>query len=72
MVGVEPLYQIGEVAARVGLSPARLRQLEQSGVLPVPRRIAGGGRRLYSEAEIAALRVCLAARLVSRRRRPAA
>ena len=57
----KPLYSIGMVAARVGLSPARLRQLEQAGVLPLPRRL-GSGLRLYSEGDIAVLRARLAAR----------
>lgn len=61
MGATEPLYGIGTVAARVGLSPARLRQLEQAGVLPLPRRLASG-LRLYSEEDIAVLRARLAAR----------
>ncbi len=55
------LYGIGAVAARVGLSPARLRQLEHEGVIPLPRRLVGGVR-LYSEADITMLRERLDAR----------
>jgi DNA-binding transcriptional MerR regulator len=58
---IEPLYGIGVVALRLGLSPARLRQLEQQQVLPLPRRLASG-QRLYSEGDIAVLRARLDAR----------
>ncbi len=34
MDGTEQLYSIRAVAVRLGLSPARLRQLEQERVLP--------------------------------------
>jgi len=51
----ESLYGIGAVALRLGLSPARLRQLEWQQVLPLPRRLASG-LRLYTEADIALLR----------------
>ncbi len=61
----ETLYGIGVVAARLGFSPARLRQLEQAGVLPLPRRLASG-LRLYSEEDIALLRARLAARKAAR------
>ena len=50
MDGTEPLYSIGAVAVRLGLSPARLRQLEHERVLPRPRRLASG-LRLYTEGE---------------------
>jgi DNA-binding transcriptional MerR regulator len=58
---VELLYGIGAVALRLGLSPARLRQLEQERVLPLPCRLASG-QRLYSEGDIAVLRARLDAR----------
>ncbi len=64
----EPLYGIGAVALRLGLSPARLRQLEREQVFPLPRRLASG-QRLHSEADIRTLRARLAAR--RRPRRPA-
>jgi len=66
MAGTEQLYGIGAVAARVGLSPARLRQLEQEHVLPFPRRLASGVR-FYSEADITLLRERLDARKSARR-----
>ncbi len=66
MDGTEPLYSIGAVAVRLGLSPARLRQLEQARVLPLPRRLASG-LRLYSERDIALLRERLDARQSARR-----
>ncbi len=65
MSATEPLYGIGTVAARVGLSPARLRQLEQEKVLPQPRRLASG-LRLYSETDIALLQARLDARKAAR------
>jgi len=54
----EPLYGIGAVALRLGLSPTRLRQLERRQVVPLPRRLASG-QRLYTEGDIAVLRACL-------------
>ncbi len=66
MDGTQQLYGIGVVAHRLGLSPARLRQLEQEQVLPRPRRLASGVR-LYSERDIALLRERLAARKTARR-----
>ncbi len=65
MDGVEQLYSIGAVAVRLGLSPARLRQLEQEGVIPQPRRLASG-LRTYSERDIALLRERLATRHAAR------
>ena len=65
MDGVEQLYSIGAVALRVGLSPARLRQLEQAGVLPLPRRLASG-LRTYSERDIRTLQDRLATRPAAR------
>ncbi len=62
----EPLYGIGVVALRLGLSPTRLRQLEQQQVLPLPRRLASGVR-LYTERDIALLRERLDARRAMRR-----
>jgi DNA-binding transcriptional MerR regulator len=63
--GTEQLFSIGPVAVRLGLSPARLRQLEQAGVIPQPRRVASGAR-LYTERDIALLRERLAARKAAR------
>jgi DNA-binding transcriptional MerR regulator len=62
----ERLYGIGAVAVRLGLSPARLRQLEHARVLPLPRRLASGVR-LYSERDILLLRERLDARKSARR-----
>ena len=66
MEGTEPLFSIGAVALRLGLSPARLRQLEQARVIPLPRRLASGVR-LYTERDIALLRERLDARKSARR-----
>jgi DNA-binding transcriptional MerR regulator len=49
------------VVLRLGLSPARLRQLEQRQVLPLPRRLVSG-QRLYTEGDIVLLRARLDAR----------
>lgn len=43
-------FGIGEAARRIRISPTRLRQLEQIGAIPAPRRAAG--RRIYSDEEI--------------------
>ncbi len=66
MDGTEPLYSVGAVALRLGLSPARLRQLEHERVIPLPGRLASGVR-LYSERDIALLRERLDARQSARR-----
>jgi DNA-binding transcriptional MerR regulator len=65
MDGTEQMYSIGAVAARLGLSPTRLRQLEHEQVLPLPRRLASGVR-LYTERDIALLRERLGARKSAR------
>ncbi len=62
----EQLYSIGAVAVRLGLSPARLRQLEHEHVFPLPRRLASGVR-LYTERDITLLRERLDARKSARR-----
>lgn len=46
--------RIGEVATRTGLTPATIRAWERRYGLLAPRR-TGGGQRLYSEADVAAL-----------------
>jgi len=66
MDGTEALYSIGAVAVRLGLSPARLRQLEHEQVIPLPRRLASGVR-LYTEHDILLLRERLDARKSARR-----
>lgn len=49
-------YQIGEVAERVGLSLRTIRHYEEVGLVPPSGRTAGGFR-LYSEADVARLRL---------------
>ena len=44
-------YQIGELAARSGLTPDTLRYYERLGLLPAPQRSAGGFR-MYEEAAL--------------------
>jgi len=43
---------IGGVAARVGWSSQRLRELEAAGVIPTVERTEPGNYRLYTEAQI--------------------
>jgi len=66
MNGTEQLYTISAAAHRLGLSPQRVRQLEDERVLPRPRRLPSGVR-LYSEADLALLRERLDARKSARR-----
>lgn len=49
-------YQIGEVAERVGLSLRTIRHYEEVGLVP-PSGRTSGGFRLYSDADIARLRL---------------
>ena len=46
---------IGDLSARLGLSPRTIRYYEELGLLPGVRRRAGG-RRVYGESEIERLR----------------
>ncbi|HLF72520.1 MAG TPA: MerR family transcriptional regulator [Dehalococcoidia bacterium] len=48
----EPLFQIGEVADRTGVTQRTLRFYEEKGLLKPPTRMEGGFR-LYSEDDIA-------------------
>ena len=48
--------QIGEAAARVGLSIRTIRHYEEVGLI-VPSARSGGGFRLYTEPDLARLRV---------------
>jgi DNA-binding transcriptional MerR regulator len=48
-------YQIGELAARSGLTPDTLRYYERLGLLPSPQRTPGGFR-VYSPAALDRLR----------------
>ncbi len=64
---------IGRVAALVGLSPTRLRELEAAGVLPKAARLEGTDRRLYSVPEdLEAIRAALADRATGQPARGAA
>jgi DNA-binding transcriptional MerR regulator len=56
------LLSIGGVAAAVQRSPALLRQLERSGVLPAPLRLTGSERRVYRAEDIPRIREILAGR----------
>ena len=49
-------YQIGELAARSGLTPDALRYYERLGLMPRPQRTPGGFR-VYSPAALEQLRV---------------
>ena len=55
---VRDLVTIGPAARSVGLSPARLRQLEARGVTPTPPRLTDG-RRVYTPGDVTALRHAL-------------
>jgi MerR family copper efflux transcriptional regulator len=48
-------YAIGDVCARLGLSPRTVRYYEELGLLPGVRRRAGG-RRVYGDDELQRLR----------------
>ena len=63
---------IGKVAALVGLSPTRLRELEAAGVLPKAARLEGMDRRLYSLDDVATIRAALADRATGQQARGAA
>jgi methanogenic corrinoid protein MtbC1 len=49
-----PLYRLGFVACKVGLTPDTIRAWERRYGLPQPRR-TGGGHRLYSGRDVATL-----------------
>jgi DNA-binding transcriptional MerR regulator len=48
-------YQIGELAARSGLTPDTLRYYERRGLLPPPQRTSGGFR-IYAPSALGRLR----------------
>lgn len=52
-----PLFSIGEVSARTGLSVDTLRFYERQGLLPPAERTAGG-RRVFSDDDVAWIGVC--------------
>lgn len=56
-------YQIGELAARTGLTPDTLRYYERLGLLRPPRR-SSGGFRLYDQATLDRLRFIKQAQLL--------
>lgn len=49
------MLTIGQVAARAGVNPSRIRYYEEVGVLPEPERV--GGRRRYDEGILQRLSV---------------
>ncbi|WFE26045.1 MerR family transcriptional regulator [Solwaraspora sp. WMMD791] len=55
-MGSRELMQIGEVAERTGLSLRTIRYYEEVGIV-VPSARSQGGFRLYTEADVARLRV---------------
>ena len=52
----EPLHQIGEVAAAVGLSLRTIRYYEEVGIV-LPSGRSAGGFRLYTDADVERFRV---------------
>ena len=50
---------IGQVADRTGLRGHALRVYEREGILPNPVRRGPGGRRVYSEDDLAWLDLCM-------------
>jgi DNA-binding transcriptional MerR regulator len=59
MSEVAPSLSIGQVAERTGLSVHALRFYEREGIFANPVQRAAGGRRLYSEADVDWLTVCI-------------
>lgn len=55
----ERSYTIGEVESRTGLTTHTLRFYEKEGLFPMPVRRDTAGRRVFSDADIAWLRVCV-------------
>jgi DNA-binding transcriptional MerR regulator len=66
------LIGIGGLAARVNLSPARIRQLERIGVIPTARRLDPGDRRVWPAEEVDAIRDRLNERRAARTKATAA
>ncbi|MEV4629634.1 MerR family transcriptional regulator [Micromonospora sp. NPDC049523] len=54
-----PGLSIGQVAERTGLSVHALRFYEREGIIEQAVRRDGGGRRVYTEYDVAWLRVCI-------------
>ncbi|MGW1205383.1 MerR family transcriptional regulator [Streptomyces cyaneofuscatus] len=59
MVEITPRLSIGQVAERTGLSVHALRFYENEGLFLTPVRRGAGGRRVYSEDDVAWLTVCI-------------
>ncbi|MFD3787974.1 MerR family transcriptional regulator [Streptomyces cyaneofuscatus] len=59
MVKITPRLSIGQVAERTGLSVHTLRFYENEGLFLTPVRRGAGGRRVYSEDDVAWLTVCI-------------
>ena len=51
----EPVYRIGEVAERVGVTTRTIRYYEQLGLLGPALERSKGAHRLYGEADVARL-----------------
>ncbi len=54
-------YTISEAAEQVGVGPWTLRRLERQGRIPAARRDLLARARVYSEEDLAVLKVALAA-----------
>ncbi|MFE3716671.1 MerR family transcriptional regulator [Streptomyces cyaneofuscatus] len=59
MVEITPRLSIGQVAERTGLSVHALRFYENEDLFLTPVRRGAGGRRVYSEDDVAWLTVCI-------------
>lgn len=59
MAEITPRLSIGQVAERTGLSVHALRFYENEGLFLTPVRRGAGGRRVYSEDDVAWLTVCI-------------
>ncbi|MGA5047345.1 MerR family transcriptional regulator [Streptomyces arboris] len=59
MVEITPRLSIGQVAERTGLSVHALRFYETEDLFLTPVRRGAGGRRVYSEDDVAWLTVCI-------------
>ncbi len=57
------LFTIGPAARMAKCSPSTIRAMEARGLLPLPRRVAGQDRRLYTLADVEAIRAARAALL---------
>jgi len=59
MAEITPRLSIGQVAERTGLSVHALRFYENEDLFLTPVRRGAGGRRVYSEDDVAWLTVCI-------------